>query len=190
MGTCPLCLDMCHEWKGFWWLPDNPGKRISGVLKFNPKNGLTLSLSFPSGDSFSCFSFRWEVLYGEIDGLKLTLFDCFPNSPKPEALVGYMEGNALQLKVKIGRALINSHCEIDASFRFAEFPVAGLDEWMGMLAAGGASRPADFAEVEIREEGEQGIKANDKPVVYDLSFRCTSSPGDQDGEGVYLRASS
>lgn len=95
MGSCPLCLDMCHEWKGFWWLPDNPGKRISGVLKFNPKNGLTLSLSFPSGDSFSCPSSRWEVLYGEIDGLKLTLFDCFPNSPKPEALVGYMEGNAL-----------------------------------------------------------------------------------------------
>lgn len=92
--------------------------------------------------------------------------------------------------MKIERALINSHCEIDVSFRFAEFSVADLDEWVGMLAAGGASQPADLAEVETREKGEQGIKANDKLVVYDLSFRCTFSPGDQDGEGVYLRASS
>lgn len=190
MDSCPLSLDMCHEWKGFWWLPESPGERISGVLKFNPKNGLTLSLSFPSGDSFSCPSSRWEVLYGEVDGLKLTLFDCFPNSPKPEALVGYMEGNSLQLKVKIERALINSHYEIDASFCFAEFSVAGLGEWAGMLAAGGASRPADLPEIEIREEGEQVIKANGKLRGYDLSLRCTSSPGDRDGEGVYLRVSS
>lgn len=32
------------EYKGIWWLPDKPQKRVSGVLKFNLNNGAILNL--------------------------------------------------------------------------------------------------------------------------------------------------
>ena len=32
------------KYNGIWWLPDNPGKRISGILTFHPEDGIFLNL--------------------------------------------------------------------------------------------------------------------------------------------------
>lgn len=199
VDSWPLRLDVHHEWKGFWWLPDSPDRRMSGVLKFNPGNGLTLSLSFPSGEAFSCPPSLWKVLFGEADGQKLTLFDCFPNPPSPKDLVGYQCGNAPQLQVKVEKVLVNAHCKTNASFHSVEFSFVGLSKWVGMSAPGGASRATGAtslpgsAEVEIREKSGQNAEANGKRIVYNFSLGYTSSSYAQESvanEAVYLRVSS
>lgn len=44
MANDPLNLDTSAEWSGFWWLPDDPEYQVPGVLRYEPKDGLVLSL--------------------------------------------------------------------------------------------------------------------------------------------------
>src|SRR5690606_4537915 len=32
------------EWAGLWWLPDDPDEQVPGVLRYEPEDGLVLSL--------------------------------------------------------------------------------------------------------------------------------------------------
>ena len=44
MANDPLNLDEHAEWAGNWWLPDDPDQQIPGVLRYEPEDGLVLSL--------------------------------------------------------------------------------------------------------------------------------------------------
>ncbi|MDU2193884.1 MAG: hypothetical protein E7E22_09210 [Actinomyces sp.] len=44
MSNDPLKLDESGEWAGLWWLPEAPEERLSGVLRYDGKGGLSLSL--------------------------------------------------------------------------------------------------------------------------------------------------
>jgi len=173
VNSCPLCLDVCHDWKGVWWLPGDSDKRMPGILRYNPKNGLTLSLVFFS-DSFDTLSSplpSWQLLYGETDGQKITLFDCFPNSPEPKDIADWMQGNDLHLEIKVRIALINIHCKINVSFRSIEFSIVGLGKWIGMSAAKSASKVADFDSlpdfaVKVKEKDKQVKKEMEREGVY------------------------
>lgn len=66
------------EWKGIWWLPSNPDKRIPGTLSFSPEQGATLtlfgSLPSPEGDDGSESP---KYIHGtQEDGCKVTLYKC------------------------------------------------------------------------------------------------------------------
>ena len=44
MSNDPLKLDELGEWAGLWWLPEAPGERLPGVLRYDGQGGLALSL--------------------------------------------------------------------------------------------------------------------------------------------------
>lgn len=44
MSNDPLNLNEASEWQGLWWLPEAPDERLPGVLRYDGKGGLSLSL--------------------------------------------------------------------------------------------------------------------------------------------------
>lgn len=44
MSNDPLKLDESGEWAGLWWLRDEPDEQVPGVLRYDGKGGLLLSL--------------------------------------------------------------------------------------------------------------------------------------------------
>ena len=66
------------EYKGIWWLPDNPKKQILGMLRFVPGEGAVLDLmgSFVKLKSTNV-SFEPEIILGtSSDGKNITLHKC------------------------------------------------------------------------------------------------------------------
>lgn len=86
-------LDRQHEWTGHWWLPEEPDRTVPGVLRYDPDNGLELSLigGFEerllrrTGDqSFAELEGTkpWPLIMGVADNKEITLLDCLPISSR------------------------------------------------------------------------------------------------------------
>ena len=52
MTNDPLNLDEAVELAGLWWLPDEPGKRIPGILRYDGEGSSSLSLIGAFEDRF------------------------------------------------------------------------------------------------------------------------------------------
>ena len=66
------------EYKGIWWLPDNPEKRISGTLRFTPNEGAILDLigSFKDIKNINK-TLEPEIVLGiSSNGKNITLYKC------------------------------------------------------------------------------------------------------------------
>ncbi|MEM3479175.1 MAG: hypothetical protein QXV74_03935, partial [Candidatus Bathyarchaeia archaeon] len=71
-------------YKGAWWLPSRPEKRISGALTFTPWSGATLNLigSFKEIEDHNKF-LKPEIILGmSADGAFITLYECFETESK------------------------------------------------------------------------------------------------------------
>ncbi|QWW20209.1 hypothetical protein I6B53_03685 [Schaalia sp. 19OD2882] len=44
MKKGPLNLDEAVEWRGLWWLPDDPDKKVPGFLRYDGEGNISLSL--------------------------------------------------------------------------------------------------------------------------------------------------
>lgn len=68
------------EYKGLWWLPENPVYKISGTLKFHPIEGAYLELigAFKKSIDFKTMLEPKIILGNTSDGI-ITLYDCFEN---------------------------------------------------------------------------------------------------------------
>lgn len=75
MSRAPLSLAEGHEWAGLWWLPDEPDSRVPGILRYDPKDGLSLSLigafedrimteSAPGVTTIHEGNRRWRAIHG------------------------------------------------------------------------------------------------------------------------------
>jgi len=66
------------EYKGIWWLPDNPQKRISGTLRFAPGKGAILDLTGSFKDIKDMNKlFKPEIILGtSAEGKNITLYKC------------------------------------------------------------------------------------------------------------------
>jgi hypothetical protein len=66
------------EYMGFWWLPENPDKKISGILKFKANKEMVLELFGAFHKSLKEFSDTYlypEIILGEsVLGEKITLY--------------------------------------------------------------------------------------------------------------------
>jgi hypothetical protein len=66
------------EYKGIWWLPDNPGEQISGTLRFSPNKGVTLDLdgAFNSRKNLEEMQ-NFPIILGiTVEGREITLTNC------------------------------------------------------------------------------------------------------------------
>ena len=89
MTNDPLKLDESGEWAGLWWLPETPDERLPGVLRYDGKGGLSLSLigafeerifrHLAPGVKDELEGLRvWDVIYGAAQQREITLLDCVP----------------------------------------------------------------------------------------------------------------
>lgn len=139
MGNEPLNLDETSEWAGLWWLPESPDERVPGVLRYKPKDGLSLSLiggfehqimSSPSPGVFIPQGTKsWDVIHGAAEQREITLLDCFPRSTK-QTIVAPVNSPDKQI-VKATAGIIGAHVSSkeDAAFSAAEVSVEDLGRW-------------------------------------------------------------
>lgn len=76
-------LDQALEYKGYWYLPSFPEKKVAGILTYSPSDKITLELIGSFDDTFSSlFETKEEkVIYGNSsDAKEITLLQCFQYS--------------------------------------------------------------------------------------------------------------
>ena len=66
MSNDPLKLDESGEWAGLWWLPEAPEERLSGVLRYDGKGGLSLSLIGGFDERIWLFAFEGVGVVGGV----------------------------------------------------------------------------------------------------------------------------
>jgi hypothetical protein len=140
MANDPLNLDESAEWAGLWWLPDDPDQQVPGVLRYEPEDGLVLSLigafedrvmSNPSPGVVRVHEGHrmWDVIHGVAEHREITLLACVPNSSK--RTFGAQVKSPDKQTVMATTALIGAHIsgEDDAAFSAAEVSVEDLGLW-------------------------------------------------------------
>ena len=142
MTNNPLNLDEAVEWVGLWWLPDDPGKQIPGILRYDGEGRSSLSLigAFEERISSSpapgvtlyhgCVR-TWDVIHGVAEQREITLLGCVPTR-STRTMFARVESPDTQT-VSATIAIIGAHVggEEDAAFAAAEISVEDL----GLLAA-------------------------------------------------------
>ncbi|MDA2943338.1 ApeA N-terminal domain 1-containing protein [Enterobacter cloacae] len=115
---------------GYFWLPDNEGHKIPGVLSIMDGGKIELEIIGDFGDNFQFFSednIPRIVGHIEDDGL-LTLDDCFYLTRN------FSFGGISKSKIFVHKALIGATWEKDerVTFNTLSFEVDCLDEWIGI----------------------------------------------------------
>lgn len=139
MSTEPLCLADANEWSGEWWLPEDPERRIPGVLRYSPEDGLKLTLigafedrimvPMEGGVSIDQGSRSWGAIWGAAEHREFTLMDCLPadstrtfgarvRSPEKQTIVASF--------AVLGMHLRDQHTQV---FARCEVSVENLGQW-------------------------------------------------------------
>jgi hypothetical protein len=140
MANDPLNLDESAEWAGLWWLPDAPDEQVPGVLRYEPEDGLVLSLigafedritSNPSPGVVMVHEGHrtWDVIHGAAEHREITLLTCVPINSK--RTLGARVKSPDKQTVRAMTALMGTHVsgEDDAAFVAAEVSVEDLGLW-------------------------------------------------------------
>ena len=140
MTNDPLKLDESGEWAGLWWLPETPDERLPGVLRYDGKGGLSLSLigafeerifrHLAPGVKDELEGLRvWDVIYGAAQQREITLLDCVPIRSR-RSMGARVESPDTQT-VKATTVIIGAHVSgrEDTAFEAAEISVEDLMLW-------------------------------------------------------------
>lgn len=166
----PLLLCEEHEWQGYWWLPENPGNLVPGVLKYDGKGKIFLELI----GSFSGFSYfdgnlyipgleNWGIVYGTSGNSEITLFGV--STTESNVSFSGNPGAVLQVAV-VDRAIVGAHIldKEDKIFSGFEVGIEDLNLWV-------KSSESEFKNEDIDEDieneiGEKkcGISLSVKPI--------------------------
>lgn len=119
------------EYKGIWWLPDKPEKRVSGTLTFTPNKGANLDLMGSFKDIKN--KNRSEILEPEIilgvssDGKYITLYKCLETNSTTSFPGFQTSSRFLANLVFVGVHFQKSE---DISFKSISVHYLHLDEWV------------------------------------------------------------
>jgi hypothetical protein len=119
------------EYKGLWYLPNNPKRRISGILKFSPEEGAILELigTFQRAPEVKNDFLEPEIILGvTTDGKYLTLYKCIEtHSPM------FLSGRNLPSKSVFRATYVLDGVSVkrieDLRLRGLGIEYAHLDEW-------------------------------------------------------------
>ncbi|MFE0866075.1 HEPN domain-containing protein [Streptomyces rochei] len=187
MSSDPLNLDASGEWAGLWWLPEDPGHRVPGVLRYEPDCGLTLSLIGAFEDRVTTTPTpgvlivheghrTWGVIHGAADQREISLFGCFPNSS--QRTFGARVKTPDKQTVVATTALIGAHIggEDEAAFSTTEVSVEELGHWAastvfeGFLSASDG-RPDGSGSISVKPVEVQSAEVDG--TVFSLAHRHT-----------------
>lgn len=119
------------EYKGNWWLPDKPEKRVSGTLTFTPNKGANLDLmgSFKDTENMN-ITLKPEIILGvSSDGKYITLYKCFETNSTPNFLGVQTSSRFLANLVFEG---VHFQTSEDISFKSISVHYLYLDEWVNI----------------------------------------------------------
>lgn len=145
------------NYRGIWWLPENPEREVSGDLSYEPNIGVNLDLmgSFLDEnavfDAFGKTPKNIDVINGTtVDGKHCTLIDSFGTSSFNSNFPGYVRQT---YKSKI--LILGYHFESIQELSFSSYEVSFeyLEEWIGKNPF-----KANF------------VTGNDKIKSYDVSY--------------------
>ncbi|WGT46632.1 HEPN domain-containing protein [Tessaracoccus lacteus] len=140
MTNDPLNLDEAGEWAGLWWLPDDPGKQIPGILRYDGEGSLSLALigafedritsnPAPGVTAYHEGGRTWDVIHGVAGQREVTLLGCVPSSGKRTIFARVKSPDTQTVTATI--AIIGAHVsgEEEAAFSVAEVSVEDLGLW-------------------------------------------------------------
>ena len=140
MSNDPLNLNEAAEWHGLWWLPEAPDERLPGVLRYDGKGGLSLSLigafenrissnPAPGVTLYHGANRTWDVIHGVAQQREITLLGCIPTGSRRN-WGARVESPDMQI-VCATTAIIGAHVsgEKDAAFAATEISVEDLTLW-------------------------------------------------------------
>lgn len=187
MANDPLNLDEVGEWAGHWWLPDCPEEQVPGVLRYDPRGGLSLSLigafedrimSSPSPGMtvFHEGSRTWDVIHGAAEQREITLLHCVANSSR--RTFGSRVKSPDKQTVAATTAIIGAYVsgEDEETFSAAEVSVEDLGLWAatsvfeGLLGASDG-KPDGSGSISVKPVGTQSVVV--EGTEYCLAHRHT-----------------
>jgi len=143
------------EYKGFWWLPNNPENKISGTLQFTPNEGAILDLvgSFRDLEHFNQ-SFQPEIVLGiSSDGKNITLYKCFETKSRV-SIPGLIISSLYASVVFVGAHFLKAE---DIKFKSLSIHFSHLDEWVNISGID-IDFPTDTKEILIRYKKPEPIQ--------------------------------
>ena len=140
MTNSPMNLDEPVELAGIWWLPDKPDEKLPGILRYDGKGAISLSLigafedrivSHPSPGvtEYYAGTKTWNAIHGVADRSEVTLLDCVPIRSQ-RIVAARVKGPDTQL-IRATLAVIGAHIsgEEDPVFAAAEVSIDDLAIW-------------------------------------------------------------
>lgn len=147
-------LHETQEWRGHWWLPEAPDRKMAGWLRYEPGEGLTLTLIggfeddrwvevAPGVHSLSGDRRTFEVIHGQAGDTEITLFDS--DATRTVNNIFGFQGPTEQTVTSV-TALIGVHVQGQDDTHFAKVHCLIEDSWLW------SSRQAMQAQASLNEE--------------------------------------
>lgn len=134
-------LSDTRDWTGEWWVPENPGHKVPGVLSYSPEHGLQLRLiggweyhvTWPGEGGSTIVSDElqaWPLVLGIGDGKLISLLGVRVASAKSYSLHGMFRAPD-KLQLWVHTALVGAHMDEsdEPAFIAASAHVEDLTAW-------------------------------------------------------------
>jgi hypothetical protein len=122
------------EHRGVWWLPENPERRVYGVLKFDVTKDAILELFGSLRDGNASF-LQADIILGDLNsGKPVTLLNCYEKNSQI-SIYGLSRSAAFPLAV-LGVGCVfegeHFHAREDIKFKKISFGLSHLGNWAGL----------------------------------------------------------
>ena len=113
------------EIKGLWWLPENPDKKLTGTLSYDPEDGAVLELVGSSFETpIEIFNAKeYDIINGQSSD-EITLYKCYSQSMNVQGIMSSKYFANFVFKGKIFNKVS------DIKFRYAVVGYNYLESWM------------------------------------------------------------
>lgn len=150
------------EYKGKWWLPDNPEKQISGTLKIMPNKEILLELEGVFKDIEEITKIlepKIEIILGiSLTEENITLYECFGIKSNVSVSVSGLQISSL---FRVNEVFIGVHFQKSEDVKFKELFIRYLylDEWINVYGFN-VSCDSDEKEVIVKYKQPYPIQAS------------------------------
>ena len=181
-----------REFRGYWWLPENPDEKVGGIASFSPSDGVSLELFSTLNEDpeymGSGNAFRPDFVHGiTTEGERVTLKNCIRGSYSMSSSQGTGVANSSYQAISL---LSGAHFTEQINFdRFrVQFPL--LTKWAGVTGVNYSGSVFEGGEVsagdtfEITYEFPESITAELEDAELKLIFNADFNMGRVGGVSV------